>query len=170
LILKLVGLEDQAPSGEDTLPVERALKSLGNDRGKYLAAFVYILGRVARADSTFSPEEGAEVLRLIREESGLPEPQARIVLELAQRRGDTEETVDRLVSGQFSRLAVREQKLGLVNCLFAVAAAEGKISALEEEMIKRIADEIDLTDRDFVSVRYRYLKQLSGHRAKATWP
>jgi uncharacterized tellurite resistance protein B-like protein len=169
-ILRVLGLAEESQASAGQLPVGQAVGRLGAEKARYIASFAHLLGRVAGADLVISPEESREMLRIIREESDLPEPQAKMVLELAQSRDAGEETVDSIVSQQFARMAVRDQKLSLLSCLFSVAAAEGDISHVEEQTIKQIAGEIDVTDRDYVAVRYRYLKHLSGHRGRANWP
>jgi uncharacterized tellurite resistance protein B-like protein len=100
--------------------------------------------------------------RVIRERTGLPESEAMIVIQMAKTRaqlfGGTENF---LVTREFDRLATREQKIELLDCLFAVAAAEGHVSVAEDNEIKQVSQELHLDHPDFIAVRMRWKDQLS---------
>ena len=167
-ILKFLGLEDdgQAVSALESETIRRLrqeLGRLGSGKARYIASFAHILGRVAQADECISAQELAAIEEAVRNEAHLDDRQTAIVMDLTRNRGALEDTVDTLVTAEFSRVANREQKAQLVNCLFAVAAAEGDISKVEEDTIRQISNEIRLPERDFTVVRYRYLKHL--HRS-----
>jgi uncharacterized tellurite resistance protein B-like protein len=65
------------------------------------------------------------------------------------------------VTREFSRIATREEKLALLDCLFAVAAAEDGISATEDNEIRQIVNELGLGHPDFIAVRSRWKDQLT---------
>src|SRR3990172_10418282 len=106
-----------------------ALDRLEPERARYIAAFAYLLGRVAHADQHISPEETQEMERLVMERGGLPEEQAILVVQMAKTQnllfGGTENF---LVSREFEKIASREQKLALLDCLYAVSSADKSIS------------------------------------------
>ncbi|HVN78902.1 MAG TPA: TerB family tellurite resistance protein [Terriglobia bacterium] len=52
--------------------------------------------------------------------------------------------------------ASREQKLSLLHCLYAVSAASGSVSGVEENEIRQIAGELNLRHEDYISVRLQY--------------
>ena len=119
----------------DTETVRRIvgeLEALDAETARYLAAFAYILGRVAHADLDISDEETQAMEKIVVEHGGLPEDQAIIVVQMAKTQnllfGGTENF---LVAKEFNRIASREQKLSLLHCLFAVGAADESISATE---------------------------------------
>ena len=58
-------------------------------------------------------------------------------------------------------MATMEQKRGLLDCLFAVSAADDTISGAEESEIRRIAAELDLTHADFIAARAGYLEYVA---------
>ena len=66
---------------------------------------------------------------------------------------------------EFSRIATREEKLALLDCLFAVAAAEDGISTTEDNEIRQIVNELGLSHPDFIAVRSRWKDQLYGFQA-----
>ncbi|MCU1334553.1 MAG: hypothetical protein JWO19_134 [Bryobacterales bacterium] len=164
-IRSFLGIPDTpAPTGdtETVRKVVEALDQLEPSRARFIAAFGYILGRVANADMQITPEEVRAMERIIMERGGLPEEQALIVVQTAKTRtqlfGGTENF---LVTREFSRIASREEKLALLDCLFAVAAADGGISAIEDNEIRQIVDELGLGHPDFIGVRSRWKDQLS---------
>ena len=129
-ILRFLGLSEKPAASAETDAIRKvvdALDHLEESQARYIAAFGYILGRVAHADLKISPEETAAMERLVAEHAGLPESQAVIVTQMAKTRaqlfGGTENF---LVTREFDRIASREQKMALLDCLYAVAAAEGQ--------------------------------------------
>src|SRR5258705_13077036 len=75
------------PGQGDTDTVRRIvgeLDKLAPERARYLAAFAYVLSRVAGADSNFSAVETATMVDLVQKIGRLPEPQATLVVEIAK--------------------------------------------------------------------------------------
>jgi uncharacterized tellurite resistance protein B-like protein len=165
-IRSFLGIPDQPrPAGAETETVRKVVEALDQmdpERARFIAAFGYILSRVANADMHISAEETRAMEKIIVETGALPEDQAIIVIQMAKTRtqlfGATENF---LVTREFSRIATREQKLALLNCLFAVSAAEDDISTLEDNEIRQIASELGLEHRDFISVRSSWKEHLS---------
>jgi uncharacterized tellurite resistance protein B-like protein len=93
---------------------------------------------------------------------GLPEEQAIVVVQIAKMQatlfGGTENF---LVTQEFNRMATQEQKLALLRCLFAVAAADQDISTVEDREIRLINDELQLRHDDFITARLEFRKYLS---------
>ena len=167
-IRNFLGIPDKHAATADTETVRKvieALDKLDPARARFIAAFGYILSRVANADLKISPDETHAMERIIVERGGLPEEQALIVVQTAKTRaqlfGGTENF---LVTREFSRIATREEKLALLDCLFAVAAAEDGISTTEDNEIRQIVNELGLTHPDFIGVRSRWKEQLSVFR------
>jgi uncharacterized tellurite resistance protein B-like protein len=162
------GRESSSPETETVRKVVEALDALPPERARYIAAFGYILGRVANADLKISPEETRVMERIVMEQGQLPAEQAMIVVQTAKSRtqlfGGTENF---LVTREFARIATRGQCLALLDCLFAVSAAEEDISMVENNEIRQIASELGLEHREFIQVRsawkdrLRVLKNLS---------
>jgi len=164
-IRNFLGIPDKHTATADTETVRKVIEALDQmdpTRARFIAAFGYILSRVAYADLTISPEETRAMERIIMERGGLPEEQALIVIQTAKIRtqlfGGTENF---LVTREFSRIATREEKLALLDCLFAVAAAEDGISAAEDNEIRQIVNELGLSHPDFIGVRSRWKDQLT---------
>jgi uncharacterized tellurite resistance protein B-like protein len=164
---RFLGLEGKEPegAGPETDSVRRivdALDRMEPERARYLAAFAYVLARAARADLHISEMETRMMERIVVERGNLPADQAVIVVQIAKTQnklfGATE---DFLVAREMNRIASREQKLALLDCLFAVAAAEAMISLEEDREIRNIARELNLEHRDFIAVRSAWRDHLS---------
>jgi uncharacterized tellurite resistance protein B-like protein len=167
-IRDLLGIPEKHATTADTETVRKVIEALDQlepSRARFIAGFGYILGRVAYADMKISPEETHAMERIIMERGGLPQEQAMIVVQTAKTRtqlfGGTENF---LVTREFSRIATREEKLALLDCLFAVAAAEAHISTAEDNEIRQIVNELGLGHPDFIAIRSRWKDQLSVFR------
>jgi uncharacterized tellurite resistance protein B-like protein len=145
---------------KDTLD---ALEHLEPDLARVLAAFAYLMGRVAHADRAVSPEETRAMETLVEEHGALAHDQAVLVVQLAKKSNLLfGGTADFLVAREFSSVATYEQKLALVRCLFAIAAADEAISTVEEGEIHRIASELRIDPPDLTALRVRYGRYLPG--------
>jgi uncharacterized tellurite resistance protein B-like protein len=163
-IWKLLGLNQkpakrqrESPSGAETESVREISETLGRlepERARYLAAFAYLLSRVAHADQRVSPEETGAMERMVEKWGHLPAEEARLAVQIATRQaiqhGGTENF---LVSREFNKLASREQKLELLHSLYAVCAADHPVTSVEEHEIRQISRELLLHHREFISVR-----------------
>jgi len=153
----------KTPSETETVrKITQALDQLDPARAKYVAAFAYILGRAARADLKISSDETRTMERIVSEHGKLPEEQAVVAVQIAKTQnvlfGGTE---NYLVSREFREVTEYPERMALLDCLFAVAAADRSISTVEDNEISQIADELRIEHRDFISVRSRYRDSLA---------
>jgi len=168
-IWKLFGFGNEASpraaAGAETETVRKitaALDQLPPERARFLAAFAYILSRVAHADQKISPEETSAMEQIVMREGSLPEEQAVIVVQMAKTQsllfGGIE---DYVVTREYNNLANREEKLGLLHCLYAVAAASGSVSMAEDNVIRQISSELKLEHPDYIAVRLQHKEFLT---------
>ena len=133
---------------------------------KRLAGFAYVLARVANADLEIDAAETAEMERSVRALASLSESEAALVVQIAKTQanvlGDTENYI---VTREFRRLATREQRAELLQCVYAVAAADGTISGDERTVIGAIAEELGFTRAEANSLRAEYRDKLSELRS-----
>lgn len=168
-ILRYLGLEGVASENaersartEAIRQITRELENLPPEQARYVAKFAYILSRVANADMKISHAETREMERIVQEAGGLPEEQAVVVVHMAKSRNLVFGGTDNfLVTREFGRIATYEQKLALLDCLFAVSAAEEHISTVEDNEIRQISRELLLEHRDYIAVRIKYRDRLS---------
>jgi uncharacterized tellurite resistance protein B-like protein len=161
-ILRWLGLEGGGGAPVDSVgEVEKALAGMDPARARYLACFAYILSRAARADSDVAEDEVRLMERMVSERGGLPPEQARLVVQIATREGLRHGgTEDFIVTREFAGLADREQKLALINCLFAVSAVDESIQTVEDNAIRQIASELRLEHADFIAARTAHAAHL----------
>ena len=151
------GESPAATASSDADSIRRIIRSLDQmepERALRVAAFAYVLARVARADMHVSEDETAAMERLVMKEASLPEDQAVLVVEIARHQntlfGGTENF---LVTRELRQSATHEEKLSLLRCLFAVSAADDSISSAEEGIIAQIASELGIDRREMAHVR-----------------
>jgi uncharacterized tellurite resistance protein B-like protein len=168
-LLRFLGIDRTADTGNETATVRRIVEALERqdpEAARYIARFAYVLGRVAEADHEVSAEETRVMERIVMERGGLPEEQAVLVVSIAKSQtvlfGGTE---DYLVTREFARTATRDQKLALLDCCFAVSAADRDVSAEEEAEVRQIASELGLEHADFITARSAYRDYLAVLKA-----
>jgi uncharacterized tellurite resistance protein B-like protein len=167
----LLGLD---PSGDavragdadsDTDTVRRIARELGAmdaGRARWLAAFAYILGRAAHADQHVSAEETQKMEHTVARWGGLTPAQSALVVQIAQSQSSLfGATQDFVVTRLFKEMSSAAEREELLHCLFAVTAADDSITSPEEALLRQIAAELGLSDRDYLAVRSHYNHQRS---------
>jgi len=156
----------QTDQEQDFAPLRQTLDALDHlepDRARILAAFAYLLGRVADADQHVSSAETRAMESLVQEQGALTHDQAMVVVQLAKSSNLLfGGSANFLVARRFADLATYDEKLALMRCLFAVAATDDAISMTEEGEIHRIANELRIEQEDLVSLRLSHKRHLPG--------
>jgi uncharacterized tellurite resistance protein B-like protein len=158
-----LGLErPQEPEDPGPLPeIEQVLGGLEPERAHYVACFAYILTRAARADHQVNDGEAREMERLVALRADIPIDLAKLIVQvaraLANRSGGTN---DFLVTREFDAVATHEQKLALIDCLFAVSSSDESILTAEDNEIRRIANELKIEHAEYIAVRTGHVKDL----------
>ncbi len=164
---QLFGLDDvpQSDPASETETVRRIVREVDRlepAQGRYIAAFAFVLSRVANADMEISDEETGRMEEVVREVGGLEEAQAILVVQIAKSQqsllGGTE---NYLVTREFNKIATHEQKERLLHCLFEVSAADDEISMLEENEVRKIAEEMRFDHQEFSAIRSKYNEKRS---------
>lgn len=159
MIREWLGLSaEQEASGGDTIRrIADELDRMEPDRARYLASYAFILARVAHADHELTPAEVTKMERLVSEKGGVSPEQAALVVQMARTQqklfGGTD---DFLVTRELEKSATHEQKLAILNCLFAVASADDRILTVESNEIARIAKELKIEQADLSRLRAAY--------------
>jgi uncharacterized tellurite resistance protein B-like protein len=161
---QLFGLDEAptAPSSSDTETVRKIIREvdrLDPAEGRYIAAFAFVLSRVANADLEISEDETLRMEEVVRDIGGIEEAQAVLVVQIAKSQqsliGGAE---NYLVTRQFNTIATPEQKERLLHCLFEIAAADDEISLVEENEIRKIAEELRFDHTQFSEIRSKFNK------------
>jgi uncharacterized tellurite resistance protein B-like protein len=167
LFSRLFGHEDD-PSMEpssDTETVRRIIREvdrLDPTEARFLAAFAFVLARIANSDLEISDDETRRMEEVVRDVGELTEAQAVLVVQIAKAqqllKGGTE---NYLVTREFNKISSREQKERLIHCLFEIAGADGSISLVEESEVRRVAGELRFDHREFSAIRSHYNEKRS---------
>ncbi len=155
-ILEWLGLSPATRSADpDAIHrIVRQLESIDPARARYLALFAFLLARVADVDLHISEAETREMERLVEGLGGLPPPQATMVVEIAKAENRLfGATQNFLAAREFRDLATDVEKRQLLDCMFAVAAADDSITVAEEEAIREVSRELLLDNEEYLSIR-----------------
>lgn len=166
-LLRFLGLggPGAGPEARGSPSVQRIAAQLDQippDSARFLAAFAYVLTRVAHADLEIDDAETAEMARRVAELGDLPAEHAALAVEIAKTQsllhGATQHYT---VTREFREISSVEQRRQLISCLFAVAAADGSVSSTENDEIRAIGDELGLSRGEVAAVRARYRDKLA---------
>ncbi|MBW2241164.1 MAG: TerB family tellurite resistance protein [Deltaproteobacteria bacterium] len=172
-LLRFLGIagqdEDSGTAETSTVrAIAARLERLDAETSRFLAGFAYVLARAANADLEIAAEEADEMRRVVHELAELGSEEADLVVEIAKSQarllGGTENYV---VTREFRKHSTREQRVKLLACLYAVAAADGTISGEESGEIRAIAEELGFTRAEANGYRSQYREQLSLLRKAA---
>jgi uncharacterized tellurite resistance protein B-like protein len=167
IFLDLFGREPgtAATDGESIRRIANQLDKLDPDRAKFLASFAYVLSRVANADHQVTDEEVAAMEQIVTGKGNISPDQAALVVQMARTQqklfGPTD---DFLVTRELGRVASYEQKVALIDCLYAVASADSRIFAAEGDEIGRIGRELKVDQSDLSRLRSSYREFLEARK------
>ena len=149
--------------GEAVRAIVARLEQLEPERARHIAAFAYILGRVAQVDLEVSEREARAMERILVTLGGIGPDEAALVVQIAKAQhvlfGATENYV---VTRDFGRAASPEEKTALLECLFAVSASDEDVSGDEENEIRKIAREMDMSHSEFIEARMKFREHIAA--------
>ena len=120
-----------------------------------------LLLEMMQQDHQVTDAERKAVLQTLKDKFALDEQETRELIALA--RQEAEDAVD---YHQFTSLIAREysadEKIRVIENLWTIAYADGHLDALEEHMIRRIADLIYVPHRDFIKTRHEVERRNQG--------
>ena len=134
---------------EETDDIERQLQ----------LATAALLIEVMKQDHSIHPEERTAVKAALQENFSLTDDETQALFDLAKQQADS--AVDYY---QFTSLIAKEcspeQKIRIMEYLWMIAYADTQLDALEEHMIRRIADLIYVPHRDFIQTKLKIERSL----------
>lgn len=167
-LLRFLGIAkiDSAPAAAGETRTVRAiaakLERLPPETARFLAGFAYVLARVANADLVIAEAEADEMRSTVRLLAGLSADETDLVVEIAKSQarllGGTENYT---VTREFRRTSTPLQRAQLLECLYAVTAADGTISSAESREIANVAEELGFTRAEANALRTRYRDKLA---------
>jgi uncharacterized tellurite resistance protein B-like protein len=157
-ILEWLGLKPKPAlptSDVDTVRrIGEALDKLPPERARWVGTYALLLARVAHADLNISDDESRRMEELVREHAALADAEAALVIEMAKAQHRVFGSAEGyLASREFRGMTSREERVQLLDALFAVSAADDVVTTDEEEVIRQIANELGLTHAEYVTAR-----------------
>ena len=159
-LTRIFGSNESSNPSDDPKSVQVLLEKLhplSEENARELACFSYVLGRIAAADQDITEDEAQSISRILQERGGLSSVQAELVAEVAlseaRHMGGTQ---DYLVTRQLQSLVSRERRNEILDCLLAVAAADGSICSQEEAELKTIARQMGFQNKEYLEALARY--------------
>jgi uncharacterized tellurite resistance protein B-like protein len=172
-LLRFLGLggktagRDEQPESIAELTTE--LESLPLEEARFVAAFAYLLARVAGADLHIDEVEESEIVRHLEQFGQIPAERAGLLTTSALRMVDSHSsTDDHLVARAFRDMSEAPERLRLLRCLYAVAAADETISTTEDNEIFRVASSIGVPHEQVIGLRSEFKQYLGSMKALST--
>jgi len=167
-ILELLGLKSQTSPSESTQELEgirkitAALEAMDPAQAKRYALFAANLSRVAHADQHISEEEMRVMEEILVKLGHLNKEMASLVVQIAKSHQELFGGVENyLLTRAFREIASKDDKYHLLECLYAIAAADQNISVVENKEVDLIARELGITHQELLGIRHAFREHLA---------
>ena len=169
-LLRFLGLGGPAAGREAEPESLRAmiarLDALPEEEARFVAAYAYLLARVASADLRTQAEERTSMVARLSDFARVEAERAELLVDLAIAAIDEHGAADNhLVARAFRDITEYEERLHLVRCLYAVAAADQTITTGEDNEVFEIATAIGVRREDVVALRAEWREHLGTRKA-----
>lgn len=169
-LLRFLGLggdrADREAEPVSLVEIGKALESLPPEQARLAAAFAYLLARIAGADLRTDDHERASIADRLEAFGELSAEQAGLLadtaIQAALLHGASD---DHLVARAFRDMTGHDERLRLLRCLYAVAAADESISTLEDNEIFEVAEAIGVARLDVIALRSEWKEYLGSMKA-----
>lgn len=142
------------------------LDSLPPGEARLVAAFAYLLARVAGADLRTEHREREAIAHRLETFAEIDSDRARILADTAIASAGLHGASDNhLVARAFRDMTDRTERLRLLRCLYAVAAADENITTAEDNEIFEVATAIGVEHIDVVTLRSEFKTYLGSMKA-----
>jgi len=132
--------------------------AVGPDRHGLQLATAALLFEVLRADYDEHPDERAVLEQALRSTFSLSDSETRELAQLAD--SEAAESVSLFqFTGLINQNFSAEEKVSLVEMLWQVAYADGRLDRYEEAAVRKIAELLHVPHRDFIRAKHRVLDE-----------
>ena len=169
-LLRFLGI-GEASQGRESEPASLAqigaqLDSLPPEEARFVAAFSYLLARVAAADLRTDDVERDSIAQRLETFAEIDPDRARLLAEAAIEAAAADHASDdHLVARAFRDMTEQPERIRLIRCLYAVASSDENISAVEDNEIFEIAVAIGIRREDVISLRMEFKEHLGALKA-----
>jgi uncharacterized tellurite resistance protein B-like protein len=131
--------------------------NLSDEKVYYLCLLGTLLASVAHADDHFDDREKKSLKRVLTEEFPFRGQEQKILLEIVEEEAKKGFDFHEVIT-QVNQMLTYNEKLRLVDCFFAIAVADGKISHVENEEIRRITKAMHIPHQHFKEAKIKALE------------
>jgi uncharacterized tellurite resistance protein B-like protein len=173
-LLRFLGIgvsTERRDDPESLLEIEARLEVLPAEEARFISAFAYLLARIAGVDLRTESVERDVIAQRLEDFAEIDTALSVLLTETAIHAASSySATDDHLVARAFRDMSGRAERLKLLRCLFAVAAADDSITTKEDNEIFEIAEAIGVDHSDVIGLRSNYkellasMKPLRGER------
>jgi uncharacterized tellurite resistance protein B-like protein len=120
---------------------------------------IVLMIEVALSDGNFDETERVQLVSTITKQWKLARPVVSDLINLAEQQQDLSVSLfehTRVINQYFST----EEKVGLIDCLWEIAFADGRADHFEENTIRKIADLVYVEHKDFIKSKIRVRDRL----------
>ncbi len=133
--------------------IEPDVKAGPDKHGLHLATAA-LLFEMLRADDNEHPQERAELERVLQEQFDLSGDETWELAKLADQEAAEAASLYQF-TGLINEHFTAEQKVSVVEMLWQVAYADGRLDPYEEALVRKIADLIYVPHREFIQAKHR---------------
>ena len=133
---------------------EPVARGVLEDREPFELATAALLLELARSDFSESPAEVAASRQLLQKRFGLTDEALDVLMSNAARRADQAVSLHEFTH-RLNRELPEVDKLAIVEMLWRVSHADGRIDKHEEQLVQRIAGLLHISDRDRVRLKLK---------------
>jgi len=126
----------------------------GPDEHGLRLATAALLFEMLRADDSEHPDERVALERVLQEQFDLSRDETRELAELADQEAAEAASLYQF-TGLINEQFTPEQKVSVVEMLWQVAYADGRLDPYEEALVRKIADLIYVPHREFIQAKHR---------------
>jgi uncharacterized tellurite resistance protein B-like protein len=134
--------------------VDPPVAGMLEDREPFELTTAALLVELARSDFSASAEEVEAIRHLLQKRFSLSEPALDTLIADATRRADRAVSLHEFTH-RLNRELPEGDKLAIVEMLWRVSHADGRIDKHEEHLVQRIAGLLHISDRDRVRLRLK---------------
>lgn len=169
-LLRFLGIGDAAKGRgnepESLIEIGARLDALPPEEARFVAAFTYLLARIAGADLRTDDVEREAIARHLEDFAEVDHDRAQLLADTAIYAAATHDaTDDHLVARAFREMTEMPERIRLLRCLYVVAAADDTITGIEDNEIFEVAETIGVRRTDVIRVRMEFKEHLGSRRA-----
>jgi uncharacterized tellurite resistance protein B-like protein len=158
---------DDRQQPESLRRIAAELEALPPERARFLAAFTYVLARVANADMEVDADELRQMERSLASLGELSEEEARLAVQVAVDRAvEVGGTDDYVITRELRGMTDKPERVRLMRCLLAVAASDDSISSHESREVTAIGEELGFSRKEISALRYEFRDKLAETRQR----